>query len=123
MIQYVALLIESLDKLLFIISFQILWTDVGTPTQIQISVANPDESYYAYGASAGREWYLNPVMQFKDDSISVADLALLNRVFDKVGDLLDDSAYRNFTWIGSGLQSTLRQSCPKGSSIKVMVFA
>ncbi|CAJ0591926.1 unnamed protein product [Cylicocyclus nassatus] len=74
--------------------------------------------YYAYGASAGREWSVNPAMQFKDDSISDADLALLNRI----GDLLDDSAYRNFTWIGSGLQSTLRQSCPKESSIKVMVF-
>ncbi|CAJ0603824.1 unnamed protein product [Cylicocyclus nassatus] len=40
--------------------------------------------YYAYGASAGREWYVNPAMQFKDDSISDADLALLNRVFKKM---------------------------------------
>lgn len=41
--------------------------------------------YYAYGASAGREWYLNPSLQFKDDSINDADLTLLNNVFDRVG--------------------------------------
>lgn len=40
--------------------------------------------YYAYGASAGREWYMNPAMQFKDDTINEADLALLNNVFEKV---------------------------------------
>lgn len=42
------------------------------------------QGYYAYGASAGREWYMNPAMQFKDDTINEEDLALLNSVFEKV---------------------------------------
>ncbi|CAJ0608737.1 unnamed protein product [Cylicocyclus nassatus] len=80
---------------------------VTTAPLVHIGILNMStmpEGYYAYGASAGREWYFNPAMQFKDDSISDADLALLNKVFDKIEDLLDDPAYRNFTWIGSGLQ-------------------
>lgn len=42
------------------------------------------QGYYAYGASAGREWYMNPAMQFKDDTINEEDLALLNSVFERV---------------------------------------
>ncbi|VBB31068.1 unnamed protein product, partial [Acanthocheilonema viteae] len=60
--------------------------------------------YYAYGASAGREWYLNPSLQFKDDSVNDADLALLTNVFERLEELLEQPEYRNFTWIGSGLQ-------------------
>lgn len=40
----------------------------------------------AYGASGGREWYLNPALQFKDDTVSEQDLALLNKAFEKVSD-------------------------------------
>ncbi|MFH4978281.1 hypothetical protein AB6A40_004990 [Gnathostoma spinigerum] len=69
-----------------------------------LNVSSMPEGYYAYGASAGREWYMNPAMQFKDDSINENDLAMLNKVFDKVEDLLEQPEYRNFTWIGSGLQ-------------------
>uniref|UniRef100_A0A0N5AKK0 alpha,alpha-trehalose-phosphate synthase (UDP-forming) n=1 Tax=Syphacia muris TaxID=451379 RepID=A0A0N5AKK0_9BILA len=69
-----------------------------------LNVSSMPEGYYAYGASAGREWYMNPAMQFKDDTINEADLALLNNVFDKVEELLEQPEYRNFTWIGSGLQ-------------------
>nr|AEX60788.1 trehalose-6-phosphate synthase [Ascaris suum] len=69
-----------------------------------LSVSSMPEGYYAYGASAGREWYMNPAMQFKDDTINEEDLALLNSVFEKVEELLEQPEYRNFTWIGSGLQ-------------------
>ena len=91
--------------------------------------------YYAFGASTGREWYVNPALQFKDDTVSEDDLNLLNIAFEKVGpwlwttmsnqktvnnfhflrsyllykkfqveDLLAQPRFRNFTWIGSGLQ-------------------
>ncbi|CAD6189435.1 unnamed protein product [Caenorhabditis auriculariae] len=69
-----------------------------------LNVSTIPEGYYAYGASAGREWYFNPAMQFKDDSVSENDLQILNVVFDKVEDLLENPEFRNFTWIGSGLQ-------------------
>ncbi|KAL6722481.1 hypothetical protein Aduo_017604 [Ancylostoma duodenale] len=80
---------------------------VTTAPLVHIGILNMStmpEGYYAYGASAGREWYFNPAMQFKDDSVSDADLMLLNKAFDKVEDLLENPEFRNFTWIGSGLQ-------------------
>ncbi|VDP61448.1 unnamed protein product [Heligmosomoides polygyrus] len=80
---------------------------VTTAPLVHIGILNMStmpEGYYAYGASAGREWYFNPAMQFKDDSVSDADLILLNKAFDKVEDLLENPDFRNFTWIGSGLQ-------------------
>ncbi|EFO25169.2 trehalose 6-phosphate synthase 1 [Loa loa] len=69
-----------------------------------LNVSTMPEGYYAYGASAGREWYLNPSLQFKDDSVNDADLALLTNVFERLEELLEQPEYRNFTWIGSGLQ-------------------
>uniref|UniRef100_A0A8R1TV91 alpha,alpha-trehalose-phosphate synthase (UDP-forming) n=2 Tax=Onchocerca TaxID=6281 RepID=A0A8R1TV91_ONCVO len=69
-----------------------------------LDVSTMPEGYYAYGASAGREWYLNPSLQFKDDSVNDADLALLTNVFERLEELLEQPEYRNFTWIGSGLQ-------------------
>ncbi|KAK6110174.1 Glycosyltransferase 20 family protein [Brugia pahangi] len=69
-----------------------------------LNVSTMPEGYYAYGASAGREWYLNPSLQFKDDSVNDADLALLTSVFERLEELLEQPEYRNFTWIGSGLQ-------------------
>ncbi|TMS36068.1 hypothetical protein L596_003330 [Steinernema carpocapsae] len=69
-----------------------------------LNVSTMPEGYYAYGASAGREWYMNPSTQFKDDTVNEVDLALLNRAFDLVEDMLETPEYRNFTWIGSGLQ-------------------
>ncbi|XGW33076.1 hypothetical protein V3C99_017520 [Haemonchus contortus] len=80
---------------------------VTTAPLVHIGILNMStmpEGYYAYGASAGREWYFNPAMQFKDDSVSDADLMLLNKAFDMVEDLLENPEFRNFTWIGSGLQ-------------------
>ncbi|VDK31045.1 unnamed protein product [Gongylonema pulchrum] len=69
-----------------------------------LNVSTMPEGYYAYGASAGREWYLNPSLQFKDDSVNDADLALLTSVFERLEELLEQTEFRNFTWIGSGLQ-------------------
>nr|AHY24645.1 synthase trehalose-6-phosphate [Anisakis simplex] len=65
-----------------------------------LNVSTMPEGYYAYAASGGREWYMNPAMQFKDDTINEEDLALLN----SMEELLEQQEYRNFTWIGSGLQ-------------------
>lgn len=53
-----------------------------------LEVATIPEGYYAYGASAGREWYLNPAQQFKDRSFSAIDLNLMNKVFDIVSEQL-----------------------------------
>ncbi|KAK0396416.1 hypothetical protein QR680_001709 [Steinernema hermaphroditum] len=69
-----------------------------------LNVSSMPEGYYAYGASAGREWYMNPSTQFKDDTVNEVDLALLNRAFDLVEDMLETPEFRNFTWMGSGLQ-------------------
>ncbi|CAJ0575019.1 unnamed protein product, partial [Mesorhabditis spiculigera] len=80
---------------------------VTTSPLVHIGILNMltlPEGYYAYGASAGREWYINPALQFKDDSLSDEDLNLLNLAFEKVEDLLAKPQFRNFTWIGSGLQ-------------------
>ena len=54
--------------------------------------SNP--GYYAYGASAGREWYLNASMQFKDDTVSDADVEMLDRAFEKVRWILNFQSLR-----------------------------
>ncbi|GMT35941.1 hypothetical protein PFISCL1PPCAC_27238, partial [Pristionchus fissidentatus] len=80
---------------------------VTTAPLVHIGILNMStmpEGSCAYGASGGREWYLNPALQFKDDTVSEQDLALLNEAFEKVEDLLEKPEFRNFTWIGSGLQ-------------------
>uniref|UniRef100_A0A1I7U0B2 alpha,alpha-trehalose-phosphate synthase (UDP-forming) n=1 Tax=Caenorhabditis tropicalis TaxID=1561998 RepID=A0A1I7U0B2_9PELO len=69
-----------------------------------LEVATIPEGYYAYGASAGREWYLNPAQQFKDRSFSVVDLTLMNKVFELIEELLEKPEFRTFKWIGSGIQ-------------------
>ncbi|ULT80311.1 hypothetical protein L3Y34_010703 [Caenorhabditis briggsae] len=69
-----------------------------------LEVATIPEGYYAYGASAGREWYLNPAQQFKDRSFSAVDLTLMNKVFELIEELLEKPEFRTFKWIGSGIQ-------------------
>ncbi|CAI2357490.1 unnamed protein product [Caenorhabditis sp. 36 PRJEB53466] len=69
-----------------------------------LDVATIPEGYYAYGASAGREWYLNPAQQFKDRSYSVNDLNLMNKIFEMIEETLEKPAFRIFKWIGSGIQ-------------------
>ncbi|VDM65477.1 unnamed protein product, partial [Strongylus vulgaris] len=60
--------------------------------------------YYYYGASAGREWFIDPTNKFKDTSIPEKHLAMLDDVFEQVSHLLERQEYRVFTWVGSGLQ-------------------
>ncbi|KAF1746970.1 hypothetical protein GCK72_023428 [Caenorhabditis remanei] len=69
-----------------------------------LEVATIPEGYYAYGASAGREWYLNPAQQFKDRSFSAVDLTLMNKVFELIEELLEKPEFKTFKWIGSGIQ-------------------
>ncbi len=47
------------------------------------------DSYFCYGASGGREWYIDASKKFKDDSISDSDLALLDVVDDRIRTLLE----------------------------------
>jgi hypothetical protein len=69
-----------------------------------LDVSTIPEGYYYYGASAGREWFIDPASKFKDQSIPEADLELLDRLFTEIGDLLEEPQFRHFTWVGSGLQ-------------------
>ncbi|CAL2049163.1 unnamed protein product [Caenorhabditis brenneri] len=69
-----------------------------------LEVSTIPEGYYAYGSSAGREWYLNPAMQYKDHGFASNDLKLLNKAFEMVDELLEEREFRTFKWIGSGLQ-------------------
>uniref|UniRef100_A0A915E0S4 alpha,alpha-trehalose-phosphate synthase (UDP-forming) n=1 Tax=Ditylenchus dipsaci TaxID=166011 RepID=A0A915E0S4_9BILA len=62
------------------------------------------EGYYYIGASAGRDWFIEPGNKFKDTSIPEQDLELLDGVFNSISDLLDDPKFKHFNWVGSGLQ-------------------
>ncbi|VDO19906.1 unnamed protein product [Heligmosomoides polygyrus] len=69
-----------------------------------LDVSTIPPGYYYYGASAGREWYIDPSNKFKDTSIPEKHLQLLDQVFQKIQQLLEQQEFRVFTWIGSGLQ-------------------
>uniref|UniRef100_A0A0K0DPQ6 IMP-specific 5'-nucleotidase n=1 Tax=Angiostrongylus cantonensis TaxID=6313 RepID=A0A0K0DPQ6_ANGCA len=69
-----------------------------------LDVSTIPPGYYYYGASAGREWFVDPTNKFKDTSISEKDLMLLDEVFQKISLLLERQEFRVFTWVGSGLQ-------------------
>uniref|UniRef100_A0AC35FDQ1 Trehalose-6-phosphate phosphatase helical bundle domain-containing protein n=1 Tax=Panagrolaimus sp. PS1159 TaxID=55785 RepID=A0AC35FDQ1_9BILA len=69
-----------------------------------LDVSTIPEGYYYYGASAGREWFIDPSSKFKDQSIPEQDLELLDRVFLAISLLLEDPKLKHFAWIGSGLQ-------------------
>uniref|UniRef100_A0A915L807 alpha,alpha-trehalose-phosphate synthase (UDP-forming) n=1 Tax=Romanomermis culicivorax TaxID=13658 RepID=A0A915L807_ROMCU len=62
------------------------------------------DGYYCYGASGGREWYVKASKKFKDTSISDADLQILEVLADRIALLLQKPEFRQFAWIGSGLQ-------------------
>uniref|UniRef100_A0A915J2R3 Trehalose-6-phosphate phosphatase helical bundle domain-containing protein n=1 Tax=Romanomermis culicivorax TaxID=13658 RepID=A0A915J2R3_ROMCU len=62
------------------------------------------DGYYCYGASGGREWYVRANKRFKDTSISDADLQMLELLADRIALLLEKPEFRQFAWIGSGLQ-------------------
>ena len=69
-----------------------------------LDVSTIPEGYYYYGASAGREWFIDPSSKFKDTTIPEQDLELLDRVFLAISLLLEDPKLKHFAWIGSGLQ-------------------
>nr|CAH18869.1 putative trehalose 6-phosphate synthase [Aphelenchus avenae] len=69
-----------------------------------LDVSTIPEGYYYFGASAGREWLIDPANKFKDQSIPEEDLELLERVFAAISDLLEEPKFKHFTWVGSGLQ-------------------
>uniref|UniRef100_A0A914C1T9 alpha,alpha-trehalose-phosphate synthase (UDP-forming) n=1 Tax=Acrobeloides nanus TaxID=290746 RepID=A0A914C1T9_9BILA len=80
---------------------------VTTAPMMQIGVLDVStipEGYYYYGASAGREWFIDPATKFKDTSIPENHLELLDRIFMAISELLDDPKFRHFNWLGSGLQ-------------------
>ncbi|CAD6194949.1 unnamed protein product [Caenorhabditis auriculariae] len=69
-----------------------------------LDVSTIPPGYYYYGASAGREWFIDPTNKFKDTSIPEQTLSLLDKAFLKISQLLEHHDYRPFTWVGSGLQ-------------------
>uniref|UniRef100_A0A0N5C3U1 alpha,alpha-trehalose-phosphate synthase (UDP-forming) n=1 Tax=Strongyloides papillosus TaxID=174720 RepID=A0A0N5C3U1_STREA len=80
---------------------------VTTSPMLQIGVLDVStipEGYYYFGASVGRDWYLDPSNKFRDTTISPNDLHLLDLIFDDINTILFQTKWRRFTWIGSGLQ-------------------
>ncbi|VDO53980.1 unnamed protein product [Haemonchus placei] len=69
-----------------------------------LDVSTIPPGYYYYGASAGREWFIDPTNKFKDTSIPEKHLQLLDQVFQLIQQLLERQEFRMFTWVGSGLQ-------------------
>lgn len=69
-----------------------------------LDVSTIPEGYYYFGASVGRDWYLDPSHKFRDTTISPNDLHLLDVIFDDINKMLLETKWRRFTWIGSGLQ-------------------
>ncbi|KRX14197.1 Alpha,alpha-trehalose-phosphate synthase [UDP-forming] 2 [Trichinella nelsoni] len=66
-------------------------------------VVLPD-GYFCYGASIGREWYIDATRKFKDNSIGEREMNLLEKVADAVREQLCRPEFQMFNWIGSGLQ-------------------
>ncbi len=74
-------------------------SDVGL---LDISVM-PD-GYYCFGASGGRDWYVDASRNFKDHSIVDTELELLDAVYDAIKKLLTKRPYLQYAYLGSGLQ-------------------
>ncbi|MFH4974615.1 hypothetical protein AB6A40_001324 [Gnathostoma spinigerum] len=72
-----------------------------------LDVSTMPEGYYYYGASAGREWFIDPSNKFKDTSITDEQLNLIDKIFDGISQLLETSEFKHFSWVGSGLQKHL----------------
>ncbi|CAG9539259.1 unnamed protein product [Cercopithifilaria johnstoni] len=69
-----------------------------------LDVSTMPEGYYYYGASAGREWFIDPRNKFHDLSITVEQLQFLDKVYDTIQELLNTQEFKYFKFIGSGLQ-------------------
>ncbi|KAK6009012.1 ADP-ribosylation factor family protein [Ostertagia ostertagi] len=62
-----------------------------------LDVSTIPPGYYYYGASAGREWFIDPTNKFKDTSIPEKHLQLLDQVFQLIQELLERQEFRVFT--------------------------
>uniref|UniRef100_A0A0R3RPV4 alpha,alpha-trehalose-phosphate synthase (UDP-forming) n=1 Tax=Elaeophora elaphi TaxID=1147741 RepID=A0A0R3RPV4_9BILA len=69
-----------------------------------LDVSTMPEGYYYYGASAGREWFIDPRNKFRDLNVTAEQLQLLDKVYDNMQELLNTQEYKYFKCIGSGLQ-------------------
>nr|CDQ06812.2 Bm8807 [Brugia malayi] len=69
-----------------------------------LDVSTMPEGYYYYGASAGREWFIDPRNKFHDRSITAEQLKFLDKVYDTIQELLNTQEYKYFKCVGSGLQ-------------------
>ncbi|KAM3718185.1 Alpha,alpha-trehalose-phosphate synthase [Dirofilaria immitis] len=69
-----------------------------------LDVSTMPEGYYYYGASAGREWFIDPHNKFHDLRITAEQIQFLDKVYDALQDLLNIQENKCFKYIGSGLQ-------------------
>uniref|UniRef100_A0A915PGY4 alpha,alpha-trehalose-phosphate synthase (UDP-forming) n=1 Tax=Setaria digitata TaxID=48799 RepID=A0A915PGY4_9BILA len=69
-----------------------------------LDVSTMPEGYYYYGASAGREWFIDPRNKFRDLSITADQLQFLDKVYDTIQELLNTQEFKYFKCVGSGLQ-------------------
>uniref|UniRef100_A0A8R1HVE5 ADP-ribosylation factor-like protein 3 n=1 Tax=Caenorhabditis japonica TaxID=281687 RepID=A0A8R1HVE5_CAEJA len=70
-----------------------------------LDVSTIPNGYYYFGASGGREWFIDSGHNFKDESISKGEKAdVLASAFTRISHLLEEPEFRPFTWVGSGLQ-------------------
>ncbi|VDN03924.1 unnamed protein product [Thelazia callipaeda] len=69
-----------------------------------LDVSTMPEGYYYYGASAGREWFIDPHNKFRDLSITAEQLQMLNKMYDDINELLNTPEFKYFKCVGSGLQ-------------------
>ncbi|CAB07584.3 Alpha,alpha-trehalose-phosphate synthase [UDP-forming] 2 [Caenorhabditis elegans] len=70
-----------------------------------LDVSTIPNGYYYFGASGGREWFIDNGHNFKDESILKGEKAdVLASAYTRISHLLEEPEFRPFTWVGSGLQ-------------------
>ncbi|EFP02257.1 hypothetical protein GCK72_004652 [Caenorhabditis remanei] len=70
-----------------------------------LDVSTIPNGYYYFGASGGREWFIDSGHNFKDESIMKGEKAdVLASAYTRISHLLEEPEFRQFTWAGSGLQ-------------------
>jgi len=69
-----------------------------------IDVTVMPDSYYCYGASNGRNWYIDASKKFKDMSMKDNELGFLDTVHARIRELTQLQQYNQFGYIGSGIQ-------------------
>lgn len=70
-----------------------------------LDVSTIPNGYYYFGASGGREWFIDSGHNFKDESIMKGEKAdVLASAYTRISHLLEEQEFRPFSWVGSGLQ-------------------